>query len=91
MTTHREFFNRAPDSYDFEAIWTVEDLCSKDLDAADDEYKAACDNYQKAKVAYDFDKSNVNLSKKNWATVEKLRVEINYYEKYAVHCDFMNN
>ena len=91
MTTHSEFFNRASDAHDIAAIWTVEDLCSKDLDAADDEYKAACINYQKAKVAYDLDKSEVNLSKKNWATVEKLRAETNYYEKYAVYSDFMNN
>ena len=39
--THAELFNRAADSYDFGAIWAIEDACSRDLDEAMAEYDAA--------------------------------------------------
>ena len=39
--THADLFNRAAESYDFAAIWTIEDACGRDLDEAMSEYEAA--------------------------------------------------
>lgn len=76
--THAELFNRAADSYDFGAIWAIEDACSRDLDEAIAEYDAAKEATKKATTEHE----------KNWAKVAEAQAKMNYFAKYAAYMDF---
>lgn len=91
MIKHFDVMTRCMDDCDYPALMAIETACSKDVDSAEAEYAAAYEVYKKAKSDYEADKSNLNLSKKNWAEVEKLRAQLIYQEKYAVYCDFFSH
>lgn len=76
--THAELFNRAADSYDFAAIWAIEDACGRDLDEAMAEYEMA-------KVTT---KNAVSEHEKNWAKVAETQAKMKYLAKYAAYVDF---
>lgn len=77
--THADLFNRAATSYDFAAIWEIEDACGRDLDNATAEWEAA-----RAKT-----KAAVTEHDKNWAKVAEAQAKLNYLAKFAAYIDFM--
>lgn len=91
MIKHTEVFDRCFEDGDYPAVMLIEEICRDDVEGSEKEYFAAYENYKTAKAAYDADQSILNLHKKNWAEVEKLRAKFAYQEKYAIYCDFMNN
>lgn len=79
--THAELFNRAADSYDFAAIWKVEDACSRELEEAEKAYDAAVIRCNNATTDHD----------KNSAEVEKDHARTVWIEKLVAYLDFYNN
>ena len=77
--THAGLFNRAADSYDFAAIWAIEDACSRDLEEAEEKYDEAVIRFNNATTEHD----------KNWAKAEKEYARAVWLEKYAAYVDFM--
>ena len=78
--THAELFNRASESYDFAAIWAIEDACGREVDEAMVEY-------EKARATT---KNAVGDHEKNWAKVAEAQAKMNYLAKFAAYADFMN-
>lgn len=76
--THIGLFNRAAESYDFPAIWAIEDACERDLEEAKKAYDAAVIRFNNATTEHE----------KNWAAVEKEYARARWLEKYAAYTDF---
>lgn len=90
MVTHAELFNRAAESYDFAAIWTIEAQIEQDLDTALAEYQKAIEVWElasakhRANCGYDFeyDLAYIDMQKKYVAYLEKHMIHDAFYGYY---------
>lgn len=77
MIRQRDIFNRAAETYDFGAVWKIEDLAREEVAASYEEYKAASSTFNELKAQATFG------GKTNWTDSALALAQIRKYEKYV--------